>query len=175
MTRSIAAASVLFLSTAAFAGPTGLVVSPFPSWAAGPSGPGSAMFTLEHAVPDSVAVAIPVSTIEEGDFQWIKVPVSMPISDDAGKITGVTVCFETISNADTAWISQTRLTQQTVPGSATVVLDDGTDRRAVGGGCYTVPASVTPSGAISLALKVVMGDLSDRIEFSTAFLRISPR
>ncbi|EOD68815.1 hypothetical protein [Amycolatopsis vancoresmycina] len=51
----------------------------------------------------------------------------------------------------------------TTPNSALVLLDDGTDRTAVGPACYTVPASFTPGGAMTLGLKVVIGSTSDRI------------
>lgn len=38
-----------------------------------------------------------------------------------------------------------------------------TDRTAVGPTCYTVPAAFTPTGSMSLELKVVFGSTSDRI------------
>ncbi len=51
----------------------------------------------------------------------------------------------------------------TTPNSAFVMLDDPTNRTAAGPACYTVPAAFTPSGALTLELKVVFGGTADRI------------
>lgn len=62
-----------------------------------------------------------------------------------------------------SYIRQTRISTMTMPNSASVVLDDGTDRTVAGPACYTVTAGFTPGGAMTLGLRVVFGSTADRI------------
>jgi hypothetical protein len=52
----------------------------------------------------------------------------------------------------------------TIPPTATVRLDDGTNRTSTAGACYTVATGFSPSGAVTLSLKVVLGSTGDRIQ-----------
>lgn len=175
--RHLMLTALALASTTAFAGPDGVIFPAWPNVAAGPAGVSGAMFTVSHAVPVNSAELTPDAPIADGDFQWLHLPLTVPTSDSAGRIAGVSVCFRTTSRTGSAFISQTRLTQQLTPGPALVVLDDGTDRSSPTGACYTVTpaAPLTPGGVMQLSLKVVMGDLSDSIEISGGFLRMAPR
>ncbi|MFI2663666.1 hypothetical protein [Micromonospora carbonacea] len=135
--------------------------SPLGATANGPSGPATARFTATpYCCPSTAVVLTPSQVSTETDFQW----AILGLPWDNTSISSVSVCYA-ISTAVTGrtYLSQTRLTDMTLPNSATVMLDDGTDRTAVGPACYTVPASFTPTGSVALGLKVVFGSTSDRI------------
>jgi hypothetical protein len=79
-------------------------------------------------------------------------------------VTGVRVGYELTSS--NSYINQIRLAQvEDPPGSAAVVLDDGTDQTAVGPiHVASSPARVDPDdGALLVSLRVNFGDTSDRI------------
>jgi hypothetical protein len=135
--------------------------SPLGATANGASGPGSAAFTAApHCCPDTAVVLTPQRAIGDAEAQWM----NLGLPWDNGQITAVRVCYK-VSTASPGgtYISQTRLTDMTVPTSASVVLDDGTNRAGTGGSCYNVSAAVTPQGALTLSLKVVFGSTGDRI------------
>lgn len=79
-------------------------------------------------------------------------------------ISGVEVCYEIKSKVPgSTYISQTRLTDMTIPNAALVKLDDGTDRKEFGPKCYVAKGGFRPEGAVTLALKVVFGNINDAI------------
>lgn len=135
--------------------------SPLGATANGPSGPATARFTATpYCCPSTAVVLTPLQVSGESDFQWAQLGLPW----DNTSVSSVGVCYAISTTVvGRTYISQTRLTTMTLPNSATVLLDDGTDRTAVGPVCYSVPASFTPSGAVSLGLKVVFGSTSDRI------------
>lgn len=108
------------------------------------------------------------------DTQWFNIPLTLPVSDDAGRIRSISVCMRTNGGA---YISQTRLTEQMVPGSAFVVFDDGTDRRDPAGGCYTVNVGDRlPGGVMTLRLRVAMPNAStDSIELTGGMVTMARR
>jgi hypothetical protein len=90
-------------------------------------------------------------------------------------VAGVRVCYE-LTNAR-SFISQVRLAQlQDPPSTALVILDDGTDRTAVGPTCFdSASTSINPAtGALLLSLRVNFGDTSDRIAIRAVGLRLVP-
>jgi hypothetical protein len=106
-------------------------------------------------------VLTPRQVIGEGDFQW----TVLGLPWDNAAVTSVGVCYSiTTAAPGTTYISQTRLVDMTTPNAAFVRLDDATDRTTTSPNCYTVPASVTPTGALTLELKVVFGSTADRIK-----------
>jgi hypothetical protein len=123
-----------------------------------PSGGTSSDFT---AVTSGTAVVLtPQRVITEGDFQWM----TLGLPWDNGQITSVRVCYKVVAaGAGGTYISQTRLSDMTVPPTSAVKLDDGTNRTSTAGACYTVATGFTPSGAVTLGLKVVFGSTADRI------------
>jgi hypothetical protein len=153
-------------STASAVSPAAVPVtarySPLGATANGPSGPATARFTVgPHCCPSSAVILTPTVVSTENDFQWLHLGLPW----DNTSVTLVQVCYAVTpaAAAGRTYISQTRISDMTMPNSALVRLDDGTDRTAVGPGCYTVPASFTPTGAMTLGLKVVIGNMGDRI------------
>ncbi|HMV68022.1 MAG TPA: hypothetical protein PKA64_14340 [Myxococcota bacterium] len=165
----------LAVAAPALAGNAGVIFNTSGAYAVGPSGPATARFQVDHPT-GAHAVLTPSQSIGEGDFNWLQIPLTLPVSDDAGRVAGVSVCFRTNSPTGSAWISQTRLVQQMSPGPSTVVFDDGTDHMDPVGGCYTatVPGGLVPGGVVQLNLKVVM-NVGDTIEVTGGFLRMTPR
>jgi hypothetical protein len=134
--------------------------SPLGMTANGPSGPATAKFTATpFCCPSTAVVLTPNSAIGESDFQWAQLGLPW---DEAG-ITAVRVCYQVTSASGGTYISQTRLTTMTTPNSATVRLDNATDRTSTTPTCYTVRTTITPSGALTLGLKVVFAGTGDRI------------
>lgn len=134
--------------------------SPLGATANGPSGPATAKFTAgPHCCPSTATVLTPTVVSTESDFQW----VVLGLPWDNGSVVSVEVCYAISTVGNRTYISQTRISDMTTPNSAVVRLDDGTDRFGPGPVCYTVNGSFAPSGALSLGLKVVFGNTSDRI------------
>ncbi len=135
--------------------------SPIGSTANGPSGPATAKFTATpYCCPSSALVLTPTQISTETDFQWMHLGLPW----DNTSVSSVTVCYAISTTVvGRTYLSQTRLSSMTTPNSALVMLDNGTDRTALGPACYTVPAAFTPAGTLELGLKVVFGSTSDRI------------
>jgi hypothetical protein len=132
---------------------------PLGAVAQGPSGAAAADFTAVASGP-SVTLT-PQRVITETGFQW----VSLALPWDHGDITSVRVCYKVIAaSAGGTYLSQTRLSDMTIPPTSTVRLDDGTNRTSTAGACYTVTTGFAPAGAVTLELKVVFGSTNDRIQ-----------
>ena len=158
----------LILSAAGFATAQevqSVVQSPLGGIGVGPSGPASAViFTQPYCCPSTALEVRANEVAGEDDFQWVNFGLSLPIEKDMNAISGVEVCYEIQSDGSgRTYISQTRLTDMTTPNTATVKLDDGTDRTELGPQCYVINSAVTPEGTITLALKVVFGNITDSI------------
>lgn len=152
-------------STASAVSPAAVPVtarySPLGATANGPSGPATAKFTVgPYCCPSTAVVLTPTAVSTETDLQWMH----LGLSSDNTSVSSVQVCYAiTTTVVGRTYISQTGIADMTTPNSSLVRLDDGTNRTAVGPVCYTVPASFTPTGAMTLELKVVFGSTSDRI------------
>ncbi|MFL5798314.1 MAG: hypothetical protein ACJ77A_10325 [Actinomycetota bacterium] len=88
-------------------------------------------------------------------------------------ITGVRICYE-LSNTRT-FISQIRLSQtQHPPNTQLVMLDDGTDHTDPGPRCVnSAGTSIDPAkGAVTLSLRVNVGNTSDRINILAVGLHL---
>lgn len=134
--------------------------SPLGATANGPSGPATAMFTATpFCCPSTAVVLTPNSAVGENDFQWMQLGLPW----DEGTVSAVRVCYQVTGATGGTYISQTRLTTMTTPNSATVMLDNATNRTSTTATCYSVKTSVTPGGALTLGLKVVFAGTSDRI------------
>jgi hypothetical protein len=91
-----------------------------------------------------------VTTAQAGDLQWLNLPLITP---DNLAIKGVIVCYELA--AATNFISQVRLSEETLPPTALVVFDDGTDLTSTDAECVeTAVNAYTPEGAVTLALRL---------------------
>lgn len=136
--------------------------SPLTAVGVGPSGPASAMITVEPYCCPSTAIVVKASKpVGEKDFQWVNLGLTWPA--DRG-VEAVEVCYQIKAAEKLAtYISQTRLTDMTTPDTAHVALDDPTDRKDPGPTCYRVKAGFTPKGTVTLALKVVIANTGDEI------------
>lgn len=91
-------------------------------------------------------------------------------------VVGVRLCYE-LTNAR-SFVSQVRIAQvQNPPASAVVLLDDPTDRTAVGPVCVDVKSpTIDPAkGALLLDLRVSFGNTSDRIAIRAVALWLMPK
>ncbi|MEU0934269.1 hypothetical protein [Embleya sp. NPDC005971] len=135
--------------------------SPLGAIASGPAGPATAKLTVApYCCPSSAVVLTPQQVITDRDSQGM----NLGLPSDNTSVSAVEVCYAVLSaTVGRTYISQTRVTDMTLPNSALVSFEDNTDRTAVGPACYTMPAHITPTGAMTLRLSVVFGSTADRI------------
>jgi hypothetical protein len=155
------AAGVIAVSWSASAATTVTArYSPLGATANGPSGPATAKFTATpYCCPSTAVVLTPQSAIGENDFQWMVLGLPW----DHASVTAVRVCYAISSASGGSYISQTRISNMIMPNSATVLVDNPTNRTSTAPACYTVKTGFTPTGALTLELKVVFASSSDRI------------
>jgi hypothetical protein len=95
-----------------------------------------------------------------GDLKWINFPLFLP-SDRA--IKKVLVCYQLTSSL--SFISQVRLSEETLPPSALVVHDDGTDLTSTSATMYeSIVGNLGINGALTLSLRLNFGDTNARIK-----------
>jgi hypothetical protein len=91
-----------------------------------------------------------VRTSQAGDLQWLNLPLAL---DSRFAIKAVTLCYD-LSSAS-SFISQIRITEETLPPSAVVRHDDGGDLTSVVSVCEERPVgNLQPEGAMTLALRL---------------------
>jgi hypothetical protein len=92
-----------------------------------------------------------ITTDKAGDLQWVNYPLQLP---NDRKIVQVIVCYK-LDDA-TSFISQVRLTMSTIPPTATVMYDDGTDLTSTAGACRSgmVVSGIAVKGEITLGLRL---------------------
>lgn len=144
---------------------TQIVQSPLNGIGVGPAGPKDAkIYTTPYCCPSTALEIRAKEVVAEGAFQWVNFGFSVPIEKGMDPVSGIEVCYEIKADVpERTYISQTRLTDMTIPNVAHVKLDDGTDHMDPGPMCYVAKGSFTPEGAVTLALKVVFGDVKDAI------------
>jgi hypothetical protein len=129
-----------------------------------PGAAGTKIKTEPHCCPTTALLVKANQHVGENDFQWVTLGLTVPEPKGGATISAVEVCYEIVApKPDTAYISQTRLTDMTTPNVANVRLDDPTNRLPGRPNCYTVKAGFTPKGTVTLALKVVMSNIRDEI------------
>ena len=146
-------------------GPAGVVtVEDFTVWisplnmVASPNGSSNSYLVLKRG---GFGDTLQVTTTVAADLQWLALPLQVP---NNLTIKGVTVCYDLTNEA--SFISQVRLSEETVPPSATVVHDDGTDLTSTDPTCYDSPVSggIQPNGAITLSLRLNFANMTNRID-----------
>ena len=144
---------------------TEVVQSPLGGIAVGAAGPRDAMIYVEPYCCPSTALEVRAKeVVSENQTQWVNLGFSVAREGSNKSVTGVEVCYEIKSETPgQTYISQTRLTDMTIPNAAFVKLDDPTDRTDTAPQCYTVQAGYVPEGAVTLGLRVVFGDVDDSI------------
>jgi hypothetical protein len=125
--------------------------------------------TEMYCCPPTALLIKAKQPVGQNDLQWVFLGLTVPGSAAGRRITAVEVCYEIKAPpADTAYISQTRLTDMTTPNVATVRLDDATKRTAIGPTCYKTIGTGTTApfmarGTVTLALRLVLSNTRDEI------------
>jgi hypothetical protein len=163
-------AALAWVVTPLAAGAETILYSPLGAVAVGPSGPASAAIAVEpYCCPATAIVVRAADIVEDNDFQYVLRGLDLPAT---GEIKRVTICYAIdAATPGTTYISQTRLSETRRPNTATVRLDDPTDRTGRPA-CYNVEAGFRPGGAVTLHLKIVIGDPSDQITIGMIRLRL---
>ena len=129
--------------------------SPLNAVPGGPSGPATNKLKVQPYCCPSTAIEITAlnnGAITDTDLQWVEIPLN---GIQSGQIKDVTVCYQVMGTGD-SYISQVRLTEMTLPNTATVMLDDGKNNNSKTPICYTTPAVFEVKGTITLALRIVL-------------------
>ena len=95
-----------------------------------------------------------------GDLQWIEMHIPFTLG---GTIKGIYLCYKTPNEG--TFISQIRLAEYLIPGTATVRHDDPTDLVSSEGSCYlSTVGNYTPGGSVNLSLRLNFANPGDRID-----------
>ncbi len=109
-----------------------------------------------------------VTTIRAGDLQWISLPL---VVQDYLRIKAVIVCYD-LSSAS-SFISQVRLSEETVPTAVVIRHDDTTDLTSTVPVCAeSAVDSYQPAGALTLSLRLNFANTTDTIDISAIGLRM---
>jgi hypothetical protein len=128
--------------------------SPLNAVPVGPNGVATNKAKVQPYCCPSTAIEISSTVyIADNDLQWIDIPLN---GIEAGRISGVTVCYQIVGKSKGSFISQIRLTEMSLPNSAAVKVDDGTDLYSNVPTCQTVKASYVVSGTTNLSLRIAL-------------------
>ncbi len=125
--------------------------------------------TLHPTIKVEQAISPPhallVTATKPGRIEFVNIDLPLPQGTAAPKVTGVEVCYQIeTSNPGSTYIRQTRLTAMTTPNQAPIIMEDPTDRTALGPTCYLINnLSLSPHGSVVLGLGVVFGSTDDKI------------
>jgi hypothetical protein len=109
-----------------------------------------------------------VRTQQAGDLQWLHLPLAL---ESRYEIKSITVCYALTSEA--SFISQVRLAEETVPPTAAIRHDDGTDLTSTTPTCAeSEVAGVDPAGAITLSLRLNFASTTDAIDIGAIALTL---
>jgi hypothetical protein len=105
-----------------------------------------------------------VTTNKAGDLQWIDYPLQI---SSLLKPTQVIVCYK-VDNA-ASYISQVRLSMSTIPPTATVMYDDGTDLTSTTGACRSgmIVSGIAIKGEMTLSLRLNYASPNDAIDIGS--------
>ena len=119
---------------------------------------GDDRLTLE--MPSVTHPDLRVISSSEGNLLWIETQIPFTLG---GTIKGIYLCYKTPNEG--TFISQIRLAEYLIPGTATVHHDDGTDLVSTLGTCYfSVVNNYTPAGSVNLSLRLNYANPGDRID-----------
>lgn len=148
--------------------PTGYWYTPMTATVAGPSiGSPPDIFLIPMDPCEAIKITAD-DVIEDDDLNWVLIGLTVPANF---QVESVKVNYKVNSAVEgRTYISQVRLAEMTGTDSATIRLDDGTDLTSTAGEEHTsyplssVPEENIVDGAISLNLRIVIGDPADSIE-----------
>lgn len=93
------------------------------------------------------------------DLQWIEINIPFTLGET---IKGIYLCYKTPD--EETYISQIRLAEYLIPGTATVHHDDSTDLMSTEGDCYLSSVNdYTPEGSVNLSLRLNFANPGDTI------------
>jgi hypothetical protein len=126
------------------------------------------LVTMRPYCCPSTAVEISATTlIKESDYQWINLGLTLPSKRNMNGtfIKEVELCYTVESGSPgKTYISRIRLSRLTTPDGSLVIRDDPTKLASTNPVCHKLGALDTRiDGTISLELKLVFGDISDKI------------
>jgi hypothetical protein len=111
-----------------------------------------------------------VTTAQAGDLQWIHQPLALPTNLG---IQAIITCYRLSSAA--SYISQVRISEETVPPSATVRYDNPTDLLSTTPVCAESPvASLRPNGAMTLSYRLNFASTTDWVDFGAIGVVLAP-
>jgi hypothetical protein len=109
-----------------------------------------------------------VRTSQAGDLQWLNLPLAL---DSRFAIKAVTLCYD-LSSAS-SFISQIRITEETLPPAASVRHDDGTDLTSTVSACVeSAVGNLEPEGAMTLALRLNFASTAHFIDIGAVGLTL---
>ena len=143
--------------------------SPIPAIGIGPNGlPTKKIEVKPYCCPSDAIEITSVVGATDADLQWVNIPLSLP----AGKINSVTICYQV--KGSNSFISQVRLAKMTLPNSAGVIHDDGTDLKSTSPTCYTSKVgSAVIDGTVTLSLRIAVA-ANESIQVGGISLDITP-
>ena len=128
-------------------------------------GSGDTSLSLSRA---AAGTTLRVTTTQVGDLQWLNLPLAV---DSRFAIKTVTLCYD-LSNAS-SFISQVRLTEETVPPAAAIRHDDATDRTSTAPVCVeSQVGNLQPAGAMTLALRLNFANTAHNIDIGAVGLTL---
>ncbi len=111
-----------------------------------------------------------IGSTATGDLQWLNAPLTLP-SDL--KIEKVTVCY--LDSSASSFVSQVRLSKETLPSSALVVFDDPTDLTSTASVCASSNAGgITIDGAFTLGLRMDFASTADTVSLGAVGIELGP-
>ena len=115
---------------------------------------------LTLTMPSVLHPDLRVTSSAAEDLQWIDMQVPFTLGET---IKGIYLCYKTPSEG--SFISQIRLAEYLIPGTATVHHDDPTDLVSSEGSCYLSPVNnYRPGGSVNLSLRLNFANAGDRID-----------
>ena len=129
--------------------------SPLNAIPVGPNGVATNKASVRPYCCPSTAIEITSNIpISNNDLQWILIPLNGILE---GRISAVTVCYQILGKTTASFISQVRLTEMSVPNSATVRLDDPSHLSSHAPTCYTSKTNnYTVTGTTTLELRIAL-------------------
>lgn len=101
-----------------------------------------------------------ITSDSEGNFLWVEMQIPFTLG---ATIKGIYLCYKTPNEG--TFISQIRLAEYLIPGTATVHHDDGTDLVSPDGTCYfSAVSNYSPAGSVNLSLRLNFANAGERID-----------
>lgn len=115
---------------------------------------------VPHGAPNTAVRLTAAVPITDPSLEWVQLALPMP----AMLIRDIKLHYAvTSAMPGRTYLSQTRLTVMTMPNAAQVRFDDPTNLTSTTPTAYSRACQVSVDGALTLSLRVVIGDPADQI------------